>query len=58
MVSIIVAIISLVGSCIAIYSNFIKDLLTSKKLSIRKDWINSIFPFTKNIVPDFFLTTI
>ena len=29
MVSIIVAIISLIGSCIAIYSNFIKDLLTS-----------------------------
>ena len=32
MVSIIVAIISLIGSCIAIYSNFIKDLFTSKKV--------------------------
>ena len=45
MISIIVAIISLIGSCIAIYSNFLKDLLTSKKTVYKKRLENFYFPF-------------
>jgi hypothetical protein len=45
MVSIIVAIISLIGSCIAIYSNFIKDLLTSKKVVYKERLDKFYIPF-------------
>lgn len=45
MVSIIVAIISLIGSCIAIYSNFIKDLLSSKKVVYKERLDKFYIPF-------------